>query len=77
VFAEHIFHFVHVSAHRAQMFKHNICRIVGHTRLCSKDRLLKIVASQSFATQNRKYRCAIGSTVAGSQVSSTPSARTS
>ena len=27
--------------------------------------------------QNRKYRCAIGSTVAGSQVSSTPSARTS
>ena len=29
------------------------------------------------ADQNRKYRCAIGSTVAGSQVSSTPSARTS
>ena len=27
--------------------------------------------------QNRKYRCAIGNTVAGSQVSSTPSARTS
>jgi len=27
--------------------------------------------------QNKKYRCAIGSTVAGSQVSSTPSARTS
>jgi hypothetical protein len=27
--------------------------------------------------QNRKYLCAIGSTVAGSQVSSTPSARTS
>ena len=27
--------------------------------------------------QNRKYRCAIGSTVAGSQVSSSPSARTS
>ena len=26
--------------------------------------------------QNRKYRCAIGSTDAGSQVSSTPSART-
>ena len=29
------------------------------------------------AHQNRKYRCAIGRTVAGSQVSSTPSARTS
>ena len=29
------------------------------------------------AHQNRKYRCAIGSTVAGSQVSNTPSARTS
>ena len=29
------------------------------------------------AHQNRKYRCAIGSTVAGSQVNSTPSARTS
>jgi hypothetical protein len=27
--------------------------------------------------QNKKYRCAIGSTVAGSQVSNTPSARTS
>jgi hypothetical protein len=27
--------------------------------------------------QNRKYRCAIGSTVAGSQVNRTPSARTS
>jgi hypothetical protein len=27
--------------------------------------------------QNRKYRCAIGNTVAGAQVSSTPSARTS
>jgi len=27
--------------------------------------------------QNKKYRCAIGSTVAGSQVRSTPSARTS
>ncbi len=27
--------------------------------------------------QNRKYRCAIGSTLAGSQVSSSPSARTS
>jgi hypothetical protein len=27
--------------------------------------------------QNRKYRCAIGSTIAGSQVSSSPSARTS
>ena len=29
------------------------------------------------AYQNRKYRCAIGRIVAGSQVSSTPSARTS
>lgn len=29
------------------------------------------------AHQNRKYRCAIGSTSAGSQVKSSPSARTS
>ena len=29
------------------------------------------------AHQNRKYRCAIGSSAAGSQVSNTPSARTS
>jgi hypothetical protein len=32
---------------------------------------------EAASPQNRKYRCAIGSTVAGSQVSSTPSARTS
>jgi hypothetical protein len=29
------------------------------------------------ADQNKKYRCAIGSTSAGAQVSSSPSARTS
>jgi hypothetical protein len=29
------------------------------------------------ANQNRKYRCAIGSTSAGAQVSNSPSARTS
>ena len=34
-------------------------------------------AWQQLRGQNRKYRCAIGSTAAGSQVSSTPSARTS
>jgi hypothetical protein len=35
--------------------------------------------SQDFndADQNRKYRCAMGKTSAGSQVRSTPSARTS
>lgn len=32
---------------------------------------------RSRPAQNKKYRCAIGSTVAGSQVSNTPSARTS
>jgi hypothetical protein len=33
--------------------------------------------SRFLRRQNRKYRCAIGSTLAGSQVSSSPSARTS
>jgi len=38
-----------------------------------------VIAAQSCMTgsQNRKYRCAIGSFVAGSQVSNSPSARTS
>ncbi len=38
--------------------------------------LLLALAAAALAGQNRKYFCAIGSTVAGSQVSSTPSART-
>jgi hypothetical protein len=48
----------------------------GHvqTLLC---RNFNIGAFMHFATQNKKYLCAIGSTVAGSQVSNIPSARTS
>jgi len=34
-------------------------------------------SNDEHAIQNRKYRCAIGSTLAGSQTSSSPSARTS
>ena len=39
--------------------------------------MLTVGRRAAFARQNRKYRCAIGSTSAGAQVSSSPSARTS
>jgi len=68
--------FMHVRSNGTKMLQHKICRVVGHTALLQRavpqDKRIR-----SFATQNRKYRCAIGNTVAGSQVSSTPSARTS
>ena len=44
----------------------------------SKKRNIDVLHLSVYAIhQNKKYRCAIGNTVAGSQVSSTPSARTS
>ena len=46
--------------------------------LCAKghDSRQRIPANAAVEGQNKKYFCAIGSTVAGSQLSSCPSART-
>ena len=48
-----------------------------HERQSSRRARLDSAHGSSASDQNRKYRCAIGSTFAGSQTSSSPSARTS
>jgi predicted transposase YbfD/YdcC len=54
------------------------CRreIAKQIREQEADYLIAVKNNQPNLAQNRKYRCAIGSTLAGSQVSSCPSART-
>jgi hypothetical protein len=54
----------------------NVFSGADHASVTIRDPPAPSIHSMS-ATQNKKYRCAIGNTVAGSQVRITPSARTS
>ena len=62
-----------INAERPAFFVAMPCN-VGHDALMQL--LVRVDAQGASYGQNRKYRCAIGSTVAGSHVSNCPSART-
>ena len=51
-------------------------RIQMHLKQLLDGRTSQVVNLNMHSDQNKKYRCAIGKLVAGSQVSSWPSART-